>query len=342
MNTDPIRLYIRRIRLDKIGIGSRPGAPTTTTVAGVPEEPVATSQQPAVSEQPKADNPAGTARQEASSRLKETALQANVRKDDLLNQVDQKPKETQAKFVERNLPSEAALRETLTKKTFPAVLEGLKKGGFKNDKETCNIAAGMLLNALKHQGITGAKIRETPLHTYVEVPTKKGTLILDPTASQFFKEGSPAHSRLKQEGFIGTRKELEKMIAGNLEHWKFGPGIGPDPKALAVTRGGRNPEVHAYEADQHVNEFQEEAESRYFSGRETKLQHPAAHTSDKLKQMKENLGPEGSWFLGSQAQKQAEWYDRGDLDEPFYNSFNSNMTEPLKKAYEAMEQKLQE
>ena len=261
-------------------------------------------------------------KQETSTRNKESSLQASVRKEDLLAQVDKGKVKIDSVHAPNQIPktlkSEAELRDFYAKKAFPAVKEGFEKAGFSVNKETCNIAAGMMKNALEREGVDGVSIRGTGNHAYIEVKTKDGkNLIIDPTASQFFKDGSAIDSKLQKEGFIGTEKELKEIISGNLENWSFLPSWGePNAEALALIRGQQDSEMPRQVAEENISTFQQEAERMYFSGVEG--------------------------VLGSEARKQAEWYDRGKLDEPFINLFNSNMQPSLKKAYETMEQRLKE
>lgn len=260
--------------------------------------------------------PEKSVKQDAKTREKDSEFQANVRKETLFAQVDKPKTESarEAQFVNKNLKSEEEVRKLVSEKAFPAVMKGLEKGGLTKTDAICNLAAGMLVSALEKQGIEGATIRQSAQHTYVEVPTKKGTLILDPTASQFFKEGSEIHSKLKQEGFIGTKDDLRKMIRNNVEHYKFDSNITPDPEALAITRGKPADYESKKMAEAQIDDLQKTAELRYFSGQK-------------------------GW-PGLDAIRQAEWYEKGDLNQPFINQFQHDLGPNLKTAYEAMEQLL--
>jgi hypothetical protein len=305
--------------MDKIGSASTfqsiPGAQIPDTQAQKQSEPLAQIAETNTST-------TQSHKQESATRKQESDLQASVRKEDLLAQVDKGKVKTDSVNASNQIPktlkSEAELRDLYAKKAFPAVKEGFEKAGFSVNKETCNIAAGMMKNALEKQGVDGVSIRESGQHTFLEVKTKEGKkIIIDPTASQFFKDGTSVDSKLQKEGFIGTEKELKKLISDNLESWRFVPSWGqPNAEALAVVRGKNNPDIPRKDAEQNIGTYQQEAERTYFSGVQG--------------------------VLGSEARKQAEWYDRGKLDEPFINLFKTNMGPSLKTAYEAMEQKLQE
>ena len=256
-------------------------------------------------------------KQEAKTRESDSDLQASVRKETLFAQVD-KPKTggaSEAKFVERNLKSDAEVRKFATEKAFPAIMKGLEKSGLGTTEETCNLAAGMLMTALKKQGIEGAKIRFTANHAFVEVPTKKGTLILDPTAGQFFKEGSEIKSKLKAEGFVGTKEELKKTIRENIMDWKHESNLEFHPNVVKVIQGERMDKESTRVAEAQIDDLAHVAELRYFSG-------------------VDYSGP------GDDAIKQHEWYEKGDLDQPFINKLKSDMGPTLKTAYETMEKEL--
>ncbi|HSE43243.1 MAG TPA: hypothetical protein VLH08_20965 [Acidobacteriota bacterium] len=252
-------------------------------------------------------------KQEAKTREKDSELQATVRKEALFAQVEKSTTEA-PRFVERNLKSEEEVRKVVSEKAFPALMQGLEKAGLTKTDAICNLAASMMVSALKKQGIEGARIRQSAQHTFVEVPTKKGTLLLDPTASQFFKEGTGIHSKLKKEGFIGTEQELKQMIRNNVEHWKFDSNISPDPEALAITKGKPADYESKKMAEAQIDDLQKTAELRYFSG-------------------------EKGW-PGQDAIRQTEWYEKGDLNKPFINQFQHDLGPSLKTAYETMEQLL--
>jgi hypothetical protein len=305
--------------MDKIGSASSfQSIPT----AQIPDTQIPKQTEPQLTENNTSTTQTQSQVQETTTRKHESNFQASVRKEDLLAQVDKRKVKTDSVHgtnqIPKTLKTETELRDLYTKKAFPAMKEGFEKGGFSVNQETCNIAAGMMKNALERQGVDGVSIRESGQHTFLEVKTKEGKkIIIDPTASQFFKDGSAIDSKLQKEGFIGTENELKKLISDNLENWRFVPAWGqPNPETLAVARGQKNSEIPRQDAEQNIGTYQQEAERTYFSGVQG--------------------------VLGSEARKQSEWYDRGNLDEPFINLFKTNMGPSLKKAYEAMNQKLEE
>ncbi len=264
--------------MDKVGSASN----FHGVIAGqVPDadasKPAESISPPVVSETATSTTQVKSQKQEGATRSKEAGLQASVRKEDLLAEVDKGKVKNDtvqaANQTPRTLKGESELRELVTKKAFPAVKEGMEKAGFSVNKETCNIAAGMIKNALERQGVDGVTIRESGDHTYIEVKTKEGKkLIIDPTASQFFKDGSAIDSKLQKEGFIATEQELKKLIAGNLEHWRFLPSWGePDAEALAMVRGKRTGDMPPQVAEEHIDTFQKEAERMYLELRRLRI-----------------------------------------------------------------------
>lgn len=307
--------------MDKIGSASSFQSIPTVQIPDT-QAPKQSEPEPQIAKTNTSTTQTQSLKQESATRKQESDFQASVRKEDLLAQVDKGKIKADSinatNQIPKTLKSETELRDLYAKKAFPAVKAGFEKAGFSVNKETCNIAAGMMKNALERQGVDGVSIRESGQHTFLEVKTKEGKkIIIDPTASQFFKDGSAVDSKLQKEGFIGTEKELKKLISDNLENWRFVPAWGkPNAEALAVVRGQKHPDISQHDAEENISTYQQEAERTYFSGVQG--------------------------VLGSEARKQSEWYDRGNLDEPFINLFKTNMGPSLKKAYEAMNEKLEE
>jgi hypothetical protein len=201
--------------MNKVGRASSNTLTSSVSSSSEPSELLKNSKFESV--EPSVSNQKGT-KQEAKTREKDSELQAIVRKETLFAQVNKSKAggAAEAKFVHRNLKNDAEVRKFVSEKAYPVIAESLEKAGLGGTEATCNLHAGMLITALKKQGIEGAAIRFSGRHAYVEVPTKKGTLILDPTMSQFFKEGSDIHTKLKKEGFVGTKQEFEKMLMNNI------------------------------------------------------------------------------------------------------------------------------
>lgn len=171
--------------------------------------------------------------------------------------------------------------------------------------------------ALERQGLRDVAIKEGPLHAYVEVKTKEGkTLIIDPTASQFFKDGTTIDEKLQKEGFVGTKEELKKMLHGNLEHWKFADSWPVNQDALDVTRGKSVAGLSREDAQQVISGHLSDAERTYFGG--------------------------GTETMGVTAEKIAKRCEENDFDRPFKTSSDQDIAPKLKKALEIIDQCFQE
>lgn len=281
--------------------------PTAPSVAASEVHETSDAAGKSVEEKPCSTSTA-TAANVAQEKRHEMRLQGSIRQKELAATSIGKCPDTQLK-------SDAEIRQAF-QKVFPALKEGIAQAGLDVNGNSCNVAAAMLKNVLDKQGIEGATIKEGPMHAYVEVKTKEGkTLILDPTASQFFKDGSPIDGKLQSEGFVGTKDELKKMISDNIEHFSFPKAFEfPQKEVLDAFRGKQVDGISREEAAQALSPFLEMADRTYFS--ETK------------------------GTLGDAARRQAEWRDQGNLDAPFIDSFGGNIAPRLKKGYEAMEQRL--
>jgi hypothetical protein len=251
--------------------------------------------------------------QEATSRKSESSFQATVRKEGLLKETPVQG----ARFVERTLRSESEIRELVLKKAFPAVKKGMESQDFSVNDRNCHIGAGLMKAALERQGLRDVAIKEGPLHAYVEVKTKEGkTLIIDPTASQFFKDGTAIDQKLQSEGFVGTKEELKKMIHGDLEHWKFADTWPVNQDALDASRGKSVAGLSQEDAEQVISGHLSDAYRTYFGG-ETKT-------------------------MGVTAEKIAERCENNDLDRQFKVSSGEDIAPKLKKALEIIDQSLKE
>ena len=214
------------------------------------------------------------------------------------------------------LKSEAEIRELFNTKVFPGVKKGLTASGLSVNETNCDKAAGMTKHALEKLGVGGVEVKNGVNHTYCEVTTKEGKkLILDPTASQFFKDGTAIDTKLQKKGFVGTRDELKGTIGDNIEHWKFSSGI-QIPQAVAdAARGKTVPGISQPDAAPMVNDATKEAGATYFAdGRQT-------------------MGD-----LAQSAERQAQWYAQGNLDKPFKTALTGEDIGPkLKTAYETLD-----
>lgn len=287
--------------MSKIGDPVRSLPASTTTTAELEQDNSAKNAP--VQDQASSTRTATTA--ETQAKKSEVGLYGSVKKQEL------------SAACSRQLKTDAEVRQ-LYAKIFPALKEGVAKAGLDVNGNSCNVAAGMLKNALDKQGIEGATIKEGPLHAYVEVKTKEGgTLILDPTASQFFKDGSPIDQKLQADGFIGTKQELKQMLSDNIEHFNFPTSYQfPEKKILDAFRGKQVEGISREDANQALSAFLDVADFTYFG--------PAKGT------------------MGDGARKQAEWRDNGNFDTPFIDPFAGDISARLKRGYEAMEQRLNE
>jgi len=158
----------------------------------------------------------------------------------------------------RSQPTAAELRELYRRRVFPAVKAAVTRYGLSVNGTSCNVAAGLAASALRELGIQGVEVKEGPQHAYVQVTTRDGqTLLIDSTASQFFRDGTAIDRRLAENGFIGTRAELRGMIRDNVQSWNFPAGMQlPGADVLAG--------VSAQDAGQALSSFFETAEDTYF------------------------------------------------------------------------------
>lgn len=279
-------------------------------------------------------NPAGNAsssnvsvEQEAKSRGKESGLQASMRKQELLAQADKGETRAGSASVAKServpfsYKSEAELRDLVSQKAFPAVKDALEKNGVTINGPHCNTATGMMKNALERMGVAGVTIKDSAYHTFLEVKTDDGkTLIIDPTISQFFKDGSAIDSKLHQKGFIGTKDELKQLIRQNIDQWNPSATDWPRPeqKVVDAYNGKYVPDLTREEAERILAPNFDMAERTHFG--------------------------DVSTYMGDAARKQAEWYSKGNLDEPLHlpNGFwgDGNSAPGLKPLYEAMVENL--
>jgi hypothetical protein len=263
--------------------------------------------------------------EEARTRDKETGLQASLRKQMLLTQADTKTGATSVAKTERvpfSYKSETELRDLVSKKAFPAVKDAMEKNNLTLNGPNCNTATGMMKNALEKMGVAGVTIKDTHGHAYLEVETNDGKKIfIDPTISQFFKDGSAIDSKLHHKGFIGTKEELKQLIRDNIDQWiPTDTGPVPDEKAVDAYKGKNVPGITRQEAEKILSIHFEMAERRYFGDVTT--------------------------HIGDAARKQAEWYSKGNLDEPLDlpNGIwgHGNSAPRLKRLYQAMEENLRQ
>ncbi len=128
------------------------------------------------------------------------------------------------------------LRAAVTE-VFGDVRDALAAGGFDVNKPVCNVAATVMAHALERRGIGQARVVEGGNHLFVELRTAHETLWIDPTAAQFFTDGTPADQFVLSHGLVGTPDEVRGFIASLLDAWKQ-PASWPRVDGALVARAG--------------------------------------------------------------------------------------------------------
>ena len=154
------------------------------------------------------------------------------------------------------------------KKAFPAVKDAMEKNNVTLNGPNCNTATGMMKNALESMGVAGVTIKDTKGHAFLEVKTDDGrSIFIDPTISQFFKDGSAIDSKLHHKGFIGTKEELKQLIRDNIDQVIPDGPVWPVPeqKVIDAYKGKNVPGITRQEAEKILSPNFDMAERWYFS-----------------------------------------------------------------------------
>lgn len=164
------------------------------------------------------------------------------------------------------LHSEAELRKLLSEQVYPAVRDAIQAFGGTTDGTYCHLGAAFAKIALEKLGIPGAEIYEANQHVMLKVKTAEGkTLIFDPTAAQFFKNGTQIDNQLQKQGFVGTEDELRAMIHNHIGDWDFHGNLTElPPEVVSVLGGASRPDLSAEEARLVAGPHLDKAESTYF------------------------------------------------------------------------------
>lgn len=124
---------------------------------------------------------------------------------------------------DRPLPSQQQATADIQKNVMPQVMADMKADGQSVNASNCDHAAGRALARLRAAGYQ-AELQDAGSHVTVRVKTKEGDVIVDPTASQFFKDGTGVDGKLQKEGFVGNRQQLNALFADNASNVKA-PGV---------------------------------------------------------------------------------------------------------------------
>ncbi|MFH1812187.1 MAG: hypothetical protein ABIJ09_25850 [Pseudomonadota bacterium] len=117
---------------------------------------------------------------------------------------------------DRPLPTQAEALKDIKQNAMPRVLEGMKRDGESNNKSNCDVGAGRMLAELRSRGYQ-AELNQSAGHVTVRVKTQGEDIIVDPTAAQFFKDGTAIDSTLQKKGFVGTREQLRETYVNHAE-----------------------------------------------------------------------------------------------------------------------------
>lgn len=134
----------------------------------------------------------------------------------------------------RTLPSESKALADIKENVMPQILGQMKKDGVETNKAHCDGAAARALARLRESGYE-AELIGGKGHVTVRVKTQGKDIIVDPTAAQFFKDGSAIDQKLQKKGFVGTDDQLRGMLRDNIDSM--------EPSAQKLASQGAKPTV---------------------------------------------------------------------------------------------------
>ena len=165
------------------------------------------------------------------------------------------------------LPSEKAAKAEIGA-MLPGIRDEMVAGGNSPNAANCDIAAGKTLAKLKAKGYD-ARLVSTGAHVTVRVRTQGKDLIVDPTARQFFKDGSKVDAKLDQRGgFVGSESELRALVRDNhqaLESDKFQLPSEAGLRKQMAGAGVSDAELNTHVKDVLVPELVDQVADRFFS-----------------------------------------------------------------------------